>query len=290
MHDRIIYYFNVAACSLSIMGALFIIIVFFLFRDLQKLPFRLIFYFTVSDLFHSIGDFYTGLILPYYESYTLCQIQGFLISYFSLSSIIWSACIAHAISKTLLQLENIEKFERYYLAIGYLAPLLCFLTRIYMDYGYTLGWCWIYQTTEQNEAYYIEITMRMGTYYIPLWTILIYISLTYIKILRYLSGIHGEITDQNLKDTLILKMKAYPIILLLCQIPVTLIRIISFWVTPPWWAMIIAGVGTSINGFINSIAYGATHEVKRKVKKLLGLRQVDTSLALNYDELEDIIE
>ena len=54
--NRIIYYANAAACSLSIIGALFIIIVFILFRDLRKLPFRLIFYFTIADLFNSIGD------------------------------------------------------------------------------------------------------------------------------------------------------------------------------------------------------------------------------------------
>ena len=198
--------------------------------------------------------------------------------------------MAHTISKTLLHQENIEKFEKYYLGIGYLAPLLCYLTRIYMEYRYTLGWCWIYQTSEYNESYYIEITMRMGSYYIPLWIILIYISLTYIKILRYVLHIHDGITDKDFKDTLILKMKAYPLILLFCQIPVTVIRLSSFWVTPPWWAMIVAGVGASINGFINSIAYGVTHQVKRKVKGLFGFNQIEASMVLNVDNVEDITE
>lgn len=236
-------------------------------------------------MLHSIG-----LILPYFLDDDICQAQGYIISFFSLSAVLWSAFIAHTISKTLLSQTNIEKFEKYYLTIGFILPPLCYLTTLYMRYRDTLGWCWIYQTPDANtKSYYIEIMMRMLTYYIPLWIILIYNTFTYIRVVRFIKNNNIEIEDPDIKKTLILKMRIYPIILVICQTPVTLIRFISFNVTPPWWAMVIAGCGTSINGLCNAIAYGITYEVRSQLRNFFsGNKKKEIAMTLNFDESEEI--
>ena len=133
-HTREIYYTNVVACSLSILGSLFIMVLFFRFKELRLIPFRLIFYMIIADFFHSIG-----LILPYFLNDDLCQAQGYIISYFSLSTILWSAFIAHMISKTVIDKEIIAKYEIYYIFFGFVLPPICFLSNIYEEYTVALG-------------------------------------------------------------------------------------------------------------------------------------------------------
>ena len=126
-------------------------VLFFRFKELRLIPFRLIFYMIIADFFHSIG-----LILPYFLNDDLCQAQGYIISYFSLSTILWSAFIAHMISKTVIDKEIIAKYEIYYIFFGFVLPPICFLSNIYEEYTVALGWCWISQTADQNsKGYYI---------------------------------------------------------------------------------------------------------------------------------------
>ena len=262
---KIIYFTNVAACSLSILGSLFIIILFFKFKSLRDLPFRLVFYMVIADLLHSVG-----LILPFFVNDTLCQLQGYLISYFSLSTILWSAFIAHAISITIIEQESIAKYEKYYLIFGFIVPLLCFLSNIYKPYEVALGWCWIYQSTDHHSyKFYVDILLRFTTYYIPLWIILCYNTYKYFHTIKYIKTSNIGIANVHFKDLLILKMRVYPVILVLCQFPITIIRVVNFFIIPPWWAFLIAGAATSINGFCNAIAYGLTNQVKDCIKKLL---------------------
>ena len=122
----------------------------------------------------------------------------------------------------------------------------------------------------------------------PLWIVLIYNTFTYIRVVRYIKNNNIGIEDPDIKRTLILKMRIYPIILVICQTPVTLIRFTSFTITPPWWAIVIAGCGTSINGFCNAIAYGITYEVRSKIRNFFsGHNKKEVSMTLNYVESEE---
>ena len=135
-HQQIIYFVNLVCGLFSLVGSLFIILLFLKIKKLQSLPFRLIFYMSLSDFIHSIG-----IILPYFVSNEVCEAQGYILSYSSLSTIIWSACIAHGISKTVIFQENIQKYEKNYLFLGFCMPPVSYLALIYTNYTKTLGWC-----------------------------------------------------------------------------------------------------------------------------------------------------
>lgn len=263
-HQDIIYFALLVCSGLSILGCGFIICLFSCYSNLRKLPFRLIFYLTIADLGTSIA-----FTLPYMNSDIFCQVQGGAISYFSLSSVLWSGCICHAIKVTIVQGCEIKPYEKNYLIIGFLLPLLVFLVLIDIHkYDVALGWCWIYQSQYITSLYYRQIAYRLITFYVPLFLVLSYIVYQYFRIVTVIknSDIYDS-TNRNIGESMILKLKLYPIILFLSQLPVIVIRFMSFSITPPWYMVLIAGVGAASMGFVNSIVYGLTQEIKNELFK-----------------------
>lgn len=276
---------NVAAGSLSVIGCTFIIVVFFSYPSLRKLPFRLIFYLTIADLGNSIGT-----LMPYMHSYVCCQIQGYFVSYFGLSSILWCAFIAHAINVAIISQHNIAKYEKVYLFLGYVMPLLTFLVLIYIkSYKVSLGICWIRQINfPHKEEYYFAIAFRMITYYIPLLIILVYACVQHIRVILALkrSDIFQK-DSKKLSKTLIIKLKIYPMVMVMFLLPITILRLTSFSTTPNWSITLLADVGVGLNGFVNSIVYGLTQEVRSELSKTFCKRkEIELLTVENHSELE----
>ena len=276
-HQTIIYYVLVFCSCLSTIGCGFIIFIYTTYPNVRKLPFRLIFYLTISDLGVSIA-----FGLPYMASNTICQIQGGLISYFPLSSVLWCGCIAHAISITVLKGYDIRQYERNYLIICYLLPLLTFLVLLDIkQYEVALGWCWIHQTKFINAEYYRQIAYRLITFYVPLLFVLIYIATRYIQVISAMRASDMLMNvDRNVSKMMILKLKLYPVILLITQLPIIVVRFMSFSMIPPWYMIIVAGSGVALSGFVNSVVYGLTQEIKQELYKNLCKRKRDELMSL----------
>lgn len=269
--EKIIYYAILSCSTLSILGSLFILVLCVMYPKLRRLPFRLILFLAIADLGVSIS-----YILPSYSSNKICQAQGYLESYFSLSSIFWSACISHAIKSTILQNKNVKQNLMYYLIICYITPLLSYLVLIDIhEYGLALGWCWIYLDADASSSiFYRQLTYRLITYYLPLSIVIVIIILNYISVISALKKSHSFFgTSSSISETMILKLKLYPLILIISVFPVSLLRISSIWVTPTWYFAMISGGFLSLGGFLNSIVYGLTQEVRNELKKTLGIKQ-----------------
>ena len=278
-----IIYYTVLACSiLSIFGCIFIIILYIKYPNLQKLPFRLIFYLTISDLGTSLA-----FSIPYMTSYYLCQIQGGMISYFTLSSVLWCACLAHAISTTVLKGIDIDSFEKHYCIIGFIIPLLTLFVLIDIhNYNVASGWCWIYQDKNPSDEYYRQVSYRLVTFYVPLFIVLIYIFVQYIKVIHAIKdSLIYSTSRKEVSEKMILKLRLYPLILFFSQLPVIVIRFMSFFRTEPeWYIVLIAGTGTSLNGFLNSIVYGLTQEIKHEIFKACCMKKGSEMLSLVSNE------
>ena len=269
--EEIIYYVILACSALSICGSLFILLLCVIYPKLRRLPFRLILFLAIADLGVSIS-----YILPFYKSNAICQAQGYLESYFSLSSIFWSACISHAIKSTILQNKNVQQNLKKYLIICFFIPLSSYLVLIDIhEYDVSLGWCWIYlDPNASNSIFYRQLAYRLITYYLPLSFVIIFIILNYISVIsalkksKYFFG-----TNSKISETMILKLKLYPLILIISVFPVSILRISSIWVTPTWYFAMISGGFLSVGGFLNSIVYGLTQDVRNELKKTFGIKQ-----------------
>lgn len=81
--NHIIYIANAISSSLSLLGCVFIILVYFWFKELQIFPFKLVTYLSLIDAFSSLA-----FILPGYTDSEVCQLQACMISYFTLSAVL----------------------------------------------------------------------------------------------------------------------------------------------------------------------------------------------------------
>jgi hypothetical protein len=260
-----IYIADLICASLSILGCCFILILCVFFPNLRRLPFRMIIYLTISDLGSSIA-----FALPYYKSYAICQAQGYMSSYFSLSSIMWSACISHAIKSTIIDGIEVEKNVKKYFFISFFLPSLCFLVLFDIkEYKLALGWCWIYLNETMDSEFYRQIVYRFITYYVPLCFVIGFILYNYWKISRVLKDSESLFENENkVAKAMILKLKLYPVILILSMLPVIIMRMVSLGWLPGWELTLVSGIGLGLNGFLNSVVYGLTQEVKIELRKL----------------------
>jgi len=258
-----LYLINFISSCLSTLGSLFIFVMFIIHKKMRNLPYRLIFYLTIADIGTSLA-----FCLPM-DDYWICQIQGGLLSYFMLSSVLWCAIISHAMSKVIKCNLDLHKYEKQYLFIGFVIPLLCLLVLIdNRSYSMTIGWCWIYERSPSDSEVYLQVFYKLITYYIPLLVIEIYIVSQYFLIKRYFVTNSSILTSQeDLKRKVVEKMRLYPIVLFCCQMPCAIIRILLFSYMPSWEFVSIAGFGLSINGLANAVVYGITQDVRSKLLK-----------------------
>jgi hypothetical protein len=261
--NRQIYLINLICSLLSILGSLFIFSVFIVHKKIRKLPYRLIIYLTISDMGTAIA-----FCLPS-DDYWLCNLQGGLLSYFMLSSLFWCAIISHAMVKVIKYNFDLQQYEKRYFFCGFVVPLLSLLILTDINsYHMTYGFCWIYSDQKDQEKWILQLSYRIITYYLPLLIIQAYIFYLYFIIKRHFFVNSGLSTFQDdLKRKIILKMRLYPFVLFICQIPCMLIRIFAIWTQPPWQFAAIAGAGLSINGMLNALVYGVTQDVRNKIKK-----------------------
>ena len=91
--------------TISLIGALFIVLVYIRFPSLRTDEYRLVFYLALSDI---------GLMLGYLigspkeeDEIKKCAVQGFLINCFAYSSVLWAAQISR-----ILYLDTVRKLPR----------------------------------------------------------------------------------------------------------------------------------------------------------------------------------
>jgi len=97
---------------LSFLGSIFIVVTYIRFRRLRSFAFKLVTFLSISDFI-----FYSGKLLSLVEVssaniQTLCNLQGLMINFGELASILWSAAIAFTLYSTVL--KGKRNFEEEY--------------------------------------------------------------------------------------------------------------------------------------------------------------------------------
>lgn len=128
---------------------------------------------SVSDLGYSIGAFFGD---PDDDS-SLCTTQAIMISFFELSSVLWTTMIAFTLT-TLIKDQTkdvtqlIGRMHAFCWGVPLLLALLPLTTSSYGDSG---GWCWI-RTSEWGSFW------RFLQFYVPLWLAFGYNSIVYFRV------------------------------------------------------------------------------------------------------------
>jgi hypothetical protein len=257
---------NIVASSLSLLGSLFVVLVYVSFMEIRLSAFRLVVYLEICTFFYSAAV----LIGRIEETQTLCTVQAVMISYFGLGSIVWNFIIAYVQYAALLKNTYLENYENKLVIVGFGYPVLWTLLPLSTgSYGRTdLGVCWISlspNTTSGNA-------WQMVQFYIPLWISFICILYFYKRVRVISRGLLRQFTEpdsENIrKAKLVSRLKYYPILLIINWLPASINRFALFGAEedPVLGLYVIHVLFGSLNGLCNAIVFGLDRNVKRAVK------------------------
>jgi hypothetical protein len=255
---------NAITSVVSILGSLFIIGCFLKLKELRSFAFRLVVMVSVSDVLFSLGNFlgdaggnpetHLG------ANYGLCMVQSVLISIGGLSSLMWAVSIAFTLHMAFLREDaafaphRIQDMALKYHLVCWLFPVLMAVLPFFSDaYGDTGGWCWI----KHSSGWW-----RFFQYYLWLWLGIAYNSYVFFNIYRKIKAM-GEAAGNG--SSMAARLRLYPIVLLVCQLPGTIATIYEVGSGGKmifFLSMVQVIFGTS-NGLWNALVYGLTPEVTR---------------------------
>lgn len=168
------------------------------------------------------------------------------------------------------------KYELYYLLYAFGIPLSINFLPLFSDsFGGAEGWCWI--TIEGGrfiQAFIGGNIWRVINYIAPLWFVIFFNFVLYRKSLSKIRCMIGNVTDEDLtRNRLYKRLKLYPVMLLICHLPVTVLRLLGFADVTEGPIVVIVSIISSvfivINGILNAVVYGLTDRVKQELQKLM---------------------
>lgn len=280
--QRTVFYVRLGCSLASLLGSLFIIVVYFTLQELRRRKaFRLVLYLSISDLVLCTALFLT----PEAENNAvLCNFQAVIISFFSLATVLWTVAIATSAYQEVQRKEPISEGRWLALIFG-VCGLLTALPYSTHSYGEYVEWCWV-NTAESKAA---GITWQLVQFYIPLW--LAFCSNTYCVVNFYRAHVRTAkslvgITKAQFEDQIskARPMLRYPGVMLVCWTAATVDQIYNYYRSPGEvgsfvLAILHFGLGP-LQGLGNALVYGLNEEVRRELAKMLQRRGESTETEL----------
>eukprot|EP00002_Diphylleia_rotans_P002517 TRINITY_DN1158_c0_g3_i2.p1 TRINITY_DN1158_c0_g3~~TRINITY_DN1158_c0_g3_i2.p1 ORF type:complete len:299 (-),score=59.92 TRINITY_DN1158_c0_g3_i2:502-1398(-) len=267
------------ACSLSILGCLFVMFSYLRFPTLRSFPLKLVFIQSITDLFGSLSTmmsvFASGdsFDTSNASEHFACVLQGAGIQFFYLSAFIWTLFIALTayvmITKPLIPVEN---YERYFHMVAWGIPGLFLIILLSLNsFGEAGVWCWI----EDPES-----PLRFAFFYGPMIAILS-INLLLYTICRNELHKYEELFSTRQKAS------SVPFDRIKGKITKRLLAVVLSWICcwiwavinrlqniidpdhPQFWLYLIHSIFSPTFGFFNSLIYGNNKKLRQHYRELI---------------------
>lgn len=255
--------------ALSSISCLTIIIFSIKYSNLRKNhPHNFVYVLAILDFF-----WVTICLIPYekFPNTYFCTIQGFLNQFFNNAQMIWTGFIS-------LETYNVAYRRKIKLLYGFRRPfyyimgiciILAIIPACFESYKEVHGWCWIGLPEEGN--YWVMFYLRFFCYFLVLF--LVFVWNLYVNFFVYYH-LRKHFVGRNYKE--IRRLRIYPIVMLICYLPMTLLTFIPGNSVISNIFLAAANCIFISAGFLNCLAYGCTsnfwNEIKRQRSK-------------NYEEL-----
>lgn len=266
-------------CTLSILSNLCIIHTFLKYSELKKTyEYQFVAVFAFFDMVQGISTLIPSIFFP--SIYWLCTLQGILIQFSSLSSILWVSFIALAIYQEVVLIK--KRFAK-----GFLLPIILIISfsafsalfpLIYDPYRLAGGWCWFEIPNGKNKIR--DYFLRFGFFYGIVWFVLIFNFTVYVLVrLKAKKEIVYDFIGMNL----VRRLRWYPWILCFCYMPLSFVRVLEGFAIIPTWFLYFASCVMRLIGFCNGIVYFKSEKV-RNVRKSMkaSVKNIQTSYTSSY--------
>jgi Slime mold cyclic AMP receptor. len=209
--NEVLYTFIAVVSTISLLGSIFIIIVYNKFKSLQIYAFKLVYILTIFDGIRSLFSLIPSHLNLYNDSSIVCKIQGFMLEFSSLAGILWTGVIAFTIYLQLIkQKAEVHKyFNRFLFFVILFSLLVSSFPLITNHYMYAGGCCWITSKGEYSVIYIY------GLFYAEVWIVIIFSVYSYVTIIK---RVYKELSIRNdfliEGTTLVKRLRRYPLILI----------------------------------------------------------------------------
>lgn len=258
----------VAICcaGLSAVGSGIVCLIFMSFPVLRDYSFRLIFYLAIVDLILAVN-----FMIPESVVGSWCWLQGAFLNYAALFQTFLTAIIAYTIhSNYKYDTEALQSYEKVLIcSMLFLSGVITSIPFITTSYGEAEGICWI---NASGSNVLLGSIYRLVAFYMPSWIVMFYCCVIYSIIILQLNNTIKAQRNQNRRViTMERRLFMYPLILVICNIPSSVNRILLF-LNPDdlniYLSCVALGLNSSV-GFLNACAYGITPSVKYTIMAVL---------------------
>jgi hypothetical protein len=209
-------------CSaLSCVCSLLVAFSYVRFRILRSFVFTLVMMLAASDIGSGLAWYIGAESEP---GSARCFLQGSLLQFFQMSSILWTTTIAYVLRRSIVAKYRVEQppLQRlciYSWGVPLVLTILPLTTNTYTKPLGGHGWCWI-DTTDENE-FDSGTIWRFLSFYVPLGVALCFNLHVYLLVLgRKKREIRRNTsTDEKAQraiESRIIRLQRYPLVLIMC--------------------------------------------------------------------------
>ena len=257
----------------------------------QKFIYRLISYQLIGDSVFSTAIGSQLLLLQYSPGKypTLCEVEGFLLTYTTWLKLLFLTCLMlHLFLHVCCFVRHRRWLEVMYIVVPILAPLLVsFIPFIHHSYGIAGAWCWIkgWHHNCPDDNYNLGIWFQYGVFYVPVLVgqlITIALMISAVSAIVSIARMNSERMNSEGKPLLnqhqvkylcleVIPLVPYPIIFLCLLIPPFVNRIIDQTSSTPNYGAFIAsaisipcwGLFSGITSLVHTIIVLVIHRRKK---------------------------
>jgi hypothetical protein len=258
----------VGVCSaLSIAGSMFVFCTWFRFKKLQYFSRKLVVFVSVADFASSLSLFFGTFVRIYEDNHRpskWCFVQGMMVQFFSLASIMWTGCFAFYMNQTLINNSRSRCEFGFHLVAWGVPAATCVYLGLGQYYGTNIfnrtnqAWCWI--DNAPSERLRRDPALSFDQYvlfYVPEVLIFVLNASFYSVLIR---RIDGSSLGRQMSRRLSLYLCAF-LVPALPSFAHQVYRSCSNSQLPSTAFILTESFFKPLQGFINALAYGMSKQI-----------------------------
>ena len=271
---------SAGSATITLVACCFVISVMFLFKKWKFFSQRLILYLTIAGILSSIATILHRVDVDVQRTPAIskfCVFAGFLEQVTSWIFLNATVSITFYLFANVVLRKSTERLEVLYILFIFFIPLTFnWIPFIQKAYGQAGAWCWIradnWDCTPFNPGRY----MIFGLWFVPLYTILVVLTVMYLVILCTLHRISKEWTKdptieaKQLRNKIkydIIPLMAYPCIKIILSLPALTNRIQNYVnhnnpVLALWY---MSALAFPLQGGLIAIAYALDPDTRKRL-------------------------
>mmetsp|Transcript_7653 Transcript_7653/g.10561 ORF Transcript_7653/g.10561 Transcript_7653/m.10561 type:complete len:320 (+) Transcript_7653:140-1099(+) len=230
--------------GLSLLGSLFIIFTYILFKETRTFGTKLIFFLSIADFCAALSWF------PWNVNSTLCTVQASILQFSEIASYMWSFVISFSLFQVFFLEHQEEPGKRFvlYHTISWGYPAITVVLSVFFNrFGKAGSWCWIADPRDPFRLFVYGTLVIVASF-----TIFCLISIR----------LKMKHIESDFKRILNKRLRLYVLAFLITQLPAVVNRLQNAVQPdkPIFWLFLLQAIFQPSHGLVNCLVYGFSED------------------------------